>query len=145
VDIVPVDLSDKFSLTSPTHLVLFHEDILILVLDFMLVFPNFIAYNWQNASPHKINKGNFLADTALLRPHYWYIIRIQPRQIKPYLIVLELKFKNYVVDLPVPQSTWFFEFSIFFCKAIDKNLPFLANFTWKVYFLIPAKYLSRKA
>jgi len=38
VDIVPVDLSDKFSVTSPTHLVLFHEDILILFLDFMLVF-----------------------------------------------------------------------------------------------------------
>jgi len=38
VDIVPVDLSDKFSLTSPTYLVLFPEDILILFLDFMLVF-----------------------------------------------------------------------------------------------------------
>jgi len=38
VDIVPVDLSDTFSLTSPTHLVLFPEDILILFLDFILVF-----------------------------------------------------------------------------------------------------------
>jgi len=45
VDIVPVGLSDKFSLASPTHLVLFLEDILILFLDFMLVFfPNFISY-----------------------------------------------------------------------------------------------------
>jgi len=41
VDIVPVDLSGKFSLASPTHLVLFLEDILILFLDFMLVFPKF--------------------------------------------------------------------------------------------------------
>jgi len=38
VNIVPVDFSDEFSLTSPTHLVLFPEDILILFLDFMLVF-----------------------------------------------------------------------------------------------------------
>jgi len=42
VDIVPVDLSDKFSLTSPTHLVLFPEDILILFLDFMLVFSQIL-------------------------------------------------------------------------------------------------------
>jgi len=38
VDIVPVDLSDKFSITSPTQLVLFPEDILILLLNFMLAF-----------------------------------------------------------------------------------------------------------
>jgi len=31
--------------------------------------------------------------------------------------VLELKFKNYVLDLPVPQSTCFFEFSIFFLQG----------------------------
>jgi len=29
VDIVPVDVSDKFSLASPTHLVLFLEDIYV--------------------------------------------------------------------------------------------------------------------
>jgi len=38
---VLVDLSDKFSLTFPTHLVLFPEDILILFMDFMLVFSKF--------------------------------------------------------------------------------------------------------
>jgi len=38
VDMVPVDLSDKFSLASLTHLVLFLEDNLILFLDFMLFF-----------------------------------------------------------------------------------------------------------
>jgi len=38
MDIVPVNLSDKFSLTSPTQLVLFPGDILILFLNFMLVF-----------------------------------------------------------------------------------------------------------
>jgi len=30
--------------------------------------------------------------------------------------VLELKFKNHVLDLPVPQSTYFSEFSIFFLQ-----------------------------
>jgi len=116
MDIVPVDLSDKFSLTSPTQLVLFPEDILILFLNFMLVFFQ-IPLLIDNTSPHKIDKGNLLAITALLRPHYWYIIRIQSHKIKPHLIVLELKFKNHVVDLPVHQSTYFFEFSIFFLES----------------------------
>jgi len=48
--------------------------------------------------------------------------------MKPYLIVPELKFKNHVVDLPVPQSTCFFEFSIFFCEVIDKQLRIFGQF-----------------
>jgi len=35
--------------------------------------------------------------------------------------VLELKFKNYVLDFPVPQSTCFFEFSIFFLQSYRRK------------------------
>jgi len=54
--------------------------------------------------------------------------------MKPHLIVLELKFKNHVLDIPVPQSTYFSEFLIFFCKVIDTNLPIFGQFYLKSLF-----------
>ena len=41
VDILSLDLSDNFSLTSPTHSVLFYKNVLIFFPDSVVGFPNF--------------------------------------------------------------------------------------------------------
>jgi len=53
--------------------------------------------------------------------------------------VLELKFKNHVVDLPVPQSTCFFEFSIFLLQSYRQKLPIFGQFYLKSLFFNPCQ------